>query len=197
MGTSMLGLLAALSLVGIPMAQACVSPETKGGVLRTVMRSGEVCARTINSRASISRGVAALAIHEATGSSCSSGGPSCEEVWAYTGRDWGRLGRCTQYMAVYPTTLPGRLVICPGLAYTLVRSGPGFNYQPVDRVAWRTYVGSDQVKLVTPAQGATDGLAWYRINWHGHAAWVASYRVTTIDNGCDNWELYWKTNRHP
>ena len=191
-----IGLAVLMFLVGAPAAEASHSPETKAGVIQAAQRDGDTCARAVNSATSISHGIAHLSVHEILGGNCANGGPGCEEVWGYSGSDWARLGWCSQIYVVYPTTLPGKLVICHGAAYTLIRSGPGFNYPAIARVKVDTTVFTDRAKLSTPALNGVDGVAWYRIRWHGHCAWVASFRVTSVDNGCANWTAYWASMHH-
>jgi hypothetical protein len=186
----------ALVLGFTPEAQAGHVPETTAGVIHAAQRDGHTCARAVNSSLSISHGVAALAVHDLVGNSCGNGGPGCEEIWAYTGTDWGLLGWCSQDLVVYPTTLPGQLVVCHGVSSTFMRSGPGFNYRVVGRVNADTTIGTDSVKLVTIARGGRDGVAWYRVRWHGRTVWVASLRVTSRDNGCRNWAEYWSHMHH-
>jgi hypothetical protein len=190
------GLSLMVLLTTVPAAQANVEPETKAGVLAAILRDPFVCARTTNSASSIDRGIAALDIEDRFGHSCAHGGASCEEFWAYTGSHWGRLGWCSQNPAVYPTRLPGRVVICSGPAYSLVRSGPGFHFPAVARVNADTSVAADRVLLATAARNWLDGVAWYRISWHGHAAWVASFRLASPEDGCANWARYWAHRHH-
>jgi len=191
-----LGLALLAFVATAPSAQANHSPETKAGVLHAAERDPDTCARAIRSASSITHGIAALAVHELIGRSCANGGPGCEEIWGYNGSDWAQLGWCSQDLVVYPTVLPGRLIICHGTSYTVVRSGPGFNYRAVGRVKVNTDVGTDRVTLTVAASKGVDGVAWYRINWHGHAAWVASFRVTSKDNGCASWVAYWSYMHH-
>ncbi len=190
------GLVAVLFVTVAPTAQAQTTPETKAGVIAAAQRDPDTCASVSNSSTSVSHGIAALAVHDLVGRSCANGGPGCEEIWAYTGYDWADLGWCSQDLVVYPVTLPGRLTICHGAAYTLIRSGPGFNYPAIARVYRNVAVPTDRAKLITPARNGVDGVAWYRIRWNGHCAWVASFRVTSLDNGCTNWASYWHYMHH-
>ncbi len=191
------GWLAMVMFVAVaPAAQANRSPESKAGVIHAAQRDPRTCARAVTPAASIAHGIAELAVHQLVGRTCANGGPGCVEIWGYTGSDWGVLGWCSRDVVTYPTRLPGRIAICHGTSYTLVRSGPGFNYLAVARVTTNTVVGADRARLTVAARKGVDGVAWYRINWHGHAAWVVSYRVTSKENGCANWAAYWAYMHH-
>lgn len=190
------GVVIALVLGVTQPAYACKTPATRVGLLQAIHRTPHVCVTSTSATASIVRGVSAVGVHDLVGKSCNNGGPGCEEVWAYTGSDWGRLGLCSQDLVIYPTVLPGHLVICKGNEYTLIRSGPGYSYRTIGRVTANTVVVVDRLRLQLVGRDGVDGLGWYRIVWHGHFAWVASYRVASQDNGCSNWRSYWTTRHH-
>ena len=194
-----------LTLVGGVMSPAFAAhtPETRAGVISAVLRDpANECADTENSKTSISHGVAEISIHSLEGNSCSNGGPGCNAVWAYTGTDWGILGSCTQESSIYPTTLPGKLIICKGASHTVIRSGPGSTYSVVGSVTKNVSVSTDQLQLQTKGYASRDGLSdkdglgWYRIVWHGKRAWVASYRVASPSEGCGFWAQYWSYMHH-
>ena len=135
----------------------------------------------------VKRGLADLGV-----SSTTSGGGGCRQLWAYTGAVWKALSVCTQDTWTYPSLLPGKLMICRGNSYTIVRTGPSPTAKVLTKVMRNLTVATDQFKLVTGRAGSKDGLGYYRIKIGGRTAWVASYRVTTTDDaGCSFWKVYW------
>jgi hypothetical protein len=118
-------------------------------------------------------------------------GSGCREIWGYTGAVWHDLGQCNQDFFPYPTALPGKLTICKGNQYTLVRTGPGPQYPVRAKLTRNTTVSVTDFKLTLPATSKLDGVGYYRIILGGRVAWVASYRVTKLSEGCSGWNVYW------
>jgi len=171
-------------------AAAARTPETRAGVLSAVKRNpSNTCVTVGNSDASITRGVARIGLY-----TCESG---CWSVWAYAGSNWGLLGECSQDIMIYPTTLPGNLLICKGRAGTVVRAAPNSSARVLGTVLANTRYRTDRLILQVAGKSGTDGLGWYRIMWKGHAAYVASYRVSNMSDGCSGWKTYWSFTNPP
>ena len=171
-------------------AAASGTPQTRAGVLSAVKRTpSNTCVSVGNSDGSIQRGVARIGLY-----TCQSG---CWSVWAYTGSNWGLLGQCSQDILIYPTTLPGNLLICKGRAGTVVRSAPNSAARVLGTVLANTRYRTDRLVLQIPGKSGTDGLGWYRILWHGRTAYVASYRVSNTTDGCSGWTQYWSFTNPP
>lgn len=169
-----------------PAAATTRQPETVAGVVAAAERVWPY-AEAGSSARTAARGIANLFVSDTRGG----GGPGCREVWGYTGRVWGGLGRCNQDFFPYPSTLPGRLLICRDSAVTVIRSAPSPRARIVGRVRTTTRVTASQFRLVLAYKGGKDGVGYYRIRWHGAYRWVASYRVVDVADGCSGWSLYW------
>jgi hypothetical protein len=166
------------------------TPETRAGVLSAVNRNPSNTRVTVgNSDTSIARGVARIGLY-----TCQSG---CWSVWAYTGSTWGLLGQCSQDILIYPTTLPGNLLICKGRAGTVIRSAPNSSAHVLGTVLANTRYRTDRLVLQVAGKSGSDGLGWYRILWKGRPAYVASYRVSNMTDGCSGWKTYWSFTNPP
>ena len=191
---SSIGLTVAAALVGSamvmgPAAAMVRQPET----LAAAVLAAPKYAHGASSEAAARRGIAYLEIN-----AFSWGGPGYVQVWGYTGSAWKPLAPGTQDISNYPTNLPGGIWVCHGDQYTIIRTGPGFNYPARARITHDVVVRSDAFYLASAATSSShgkDGIGWYRIRWGRGNAWVVSYRVTD-SGGCGLWHEYWGYHTH-
>ena len=115
--------------------------------------------------------------------------PRCEswQVWGYTGHKWQPLFAGLQNIDYHPLKIPGRVDVCKGHEYSIVRSGPSLSASVVGKVTSTLHTYSTQVVAQNPASDHADGLGWYKITWHGENAWVGSTRVIDPSMGCSSW----------
>jgi len=201
--TLLIGLVAAgaAAFLATAPASAAQRPESKAGVVSAIRSNpDEICGSPsntevtfYNSVGSVARGIADVAVNGTDGS-C---GRGCFEVWGYTGSTWSLLGACSNDAAIYPTTLASKILICKGNSNSILRSGPGASNKIVATIRANTRLAADRFRMQAPGRsGYFDGFGWYRVNWHGTYAWVASSRVTTASWGCAGWSKYWAHWKH-
>ena len=161
-------------------------PKTLAGALQAARASDKNCPPRLETKTnSTSRGIALL------GFDCHYGG-SYVQAWAYTGSQWKPLSVGMQESLLYPVTLPTSMYVCRGNEYTNIRSGPSSSSNILGRVTRNTLVVATKVKLETAATSNADGLAWYRITFRNHPAWVSSRRIAAVRDqfgtiGCSRW----------
>ena len=94
----------------------------------------------------------------------------------------------------YTLKIPGKISICKGNEYTVIRSGPSLAAKVVGKVTANTSAYATQVILTQQSSDSwtlsvprRDGLAWYQITWRGKKAWVGSSRTMSPEFGCKYW----------
>jgi hypothetical protein len=149
------------------------------------------CIEIASSASVVARGIAQVSFSDMYQNNCTSG---AWQVWAYTGSQWKPLSVYMQNTIYYTVKLPGKINICKGKEYTVIRSGPSLAAKVVGRVtantsAYATKVVLTEQSFVSSSSSASehDGLAWYQITWKGKQAWVGSSRTMSPEFGCKYW----------
>ena len=173
-------------------------PETKAGLMAAAklyapesFTSTKNCIEIGSKSSVVSHGIALVAFSDMYRNNCTSG---AWQVWAYTGSQWKPLSVYMQNEIYYTVNIPGKISICKGQEYTLIRSGPSLSAGIVGKVTSNTSAYATKVILTEQSfvphpwsSSEHDGLAWYQITWHGKTAWVGSSRTMTPKWGCSHW----------
>lgn len=116
-----------------------------------------------------------------------------EMTMAYTGSRWGLLweGNGTPRNL---QRLPGRIAICMDKGgWTNLRKGPGLNSRRVGKVSNPTITRAFEVRLTDVAGRRREGVAWYRISYHGRPAWVQNLRTVQVFSSAAESCRIWRT----
>jgi len=196
--TAMSCVLVLTTLTTSAQASAVFQPETRAGLMIAAKKyapyaysNTKNCIEIATSASVIARGIAQVSFSDMYQNKCTTG---AWQVWAYTGSQWKPLSVYMQNDIYYTLKLPGKIDICKGNEYTVIRSGPSLAAKVVGRVtantsAYATKVVLTEQSFVSQSSSASehDGLAWYQITSHGKNAWVGSSRTMAPEFGCKHW----------